>query len=501
LSIAQGANILYTKSGICKLADFGSCSNAFRDEKMTMIGTPFWMAPELISQSGGGKASDIWSIGCTTLELFTGLSCQRECVFPSSLSVLFLFFLIVCLFSRLIGTPPYWKLGPNVALFRMVEDAHPPLPAEIPQDFEEFLLGCFLKDEKARFTAAELLVHPWLSRHSVLISQDGVTGNDMAKDGLEDRANSINQQNLQIFPKAREKLLERTQISMLHSPVPSDRALPSSIPNVERLDKAPDTPKSRKSMKPNAGLESDIERSVSNWAGTNLTNSPVRKNIAFFNLRMESSRDIRPGKSAKGSLIDRSHSSRYDIERRTGSGFRSDERDKEKSDKDQSLEDLQSPSPSSVRRKPNIAAIGGLFSSSSTHIIPTVSSTSASPSPSSTSFSISSTSSALSSSPSPLLSSNHSPLQTNSPSPHVSSSPQPSSQFDANLDSSIVIPPLPLSSLREVDSNGKQITPKEGKDFIQTDVERKREKEKDEKQLRVKMSLLHIEEALTSSNV
>ena len=63
---------------MCKLADFGSVSAAFRDEKMTMIGTPFWMAPELISQSGGGKASDIWSVGCTVLELYTGG--ESECM-------------------------------------------------------------------------------------------------------------------------------------------------------------------------------------------------------------------------------------------------------------------------------------------------------------------------------------------------------------------------------------------------------------------------------------
>mmetsp|Transcript_12025 Transcript_12025/g.33891 ORF Transcript_12025/g.33891 Transcript_12025/m.33891 type:complete len:919 (+) Transcript_12025:231-2987(+) len=130
----KGANILITKGGICKLADFGSCSSALRNNKMTMIGTPFWMAPELISQSGGGLASDIWSLACTMIELFT-------------------------------GQPPYWKLGPNVALFRMVEDAHPPLPEKMSPELEEFFQKCFIKDEKARASCEELLRDPWIVKY------------------------------------------------------------------------------------------------------------------------------------------------------------------------------------------------------------------------------------------------------------------------------------------------------------------------------------------------
>ena len=131
----KGANILLTKSGECKLADFGSCSDSFGDRQITMIGTPYWMAPELISQTGGGPASDIWSLGCTILELFT-------------------------------GQPPYWKLNSNLALYRMVEDPHPPLPSNCSEDLQEFLFNCFLKDEKMRYTATELLQHPWIVQHS-----------------------------------------------------------------------------------------------------------------------------------------------------------------------------------------------------------------------------------------------------------------------------------------------------------------------------------------------
>jgi len=129
----KGANILLTKEGVCKLADFGSCTYAAVDRKLTMIGTPFWMAPELIAQSGGSIASDVWSLGCTIIELLT-------------------------------GHPPYWKVGPNVALFRMVEDKHPPLPPSCSQELSDFLLACFVRNEHKRPSARELLQSPWILR-------------------------------------------------------------------------------------------------------------------------------------------------------------------------------------------------------------------------------------------------------------------------------------------------------------------------------------------------
>jgi serine/threonine protein kinase len=93
----KGANILTTKEGLVKLADFGVATRAAGLSQSSVVGTPYWMAPEVIELSGATTASDIWSLGCTVIELLD-------------------------------GKPPYHKLQPMPALFRIVNDDHPPLP-------------------------------------------------------------------------------------------------------------------------------------------------------------------------------------------------------------------------------------------------------------------------------------------------------------------------------------------------------------------------------------
>jgi len=128
----KGANILVTKGGDVKLADFGvavSIADAHVDE---VVGTPYWIAPEIIEMSSTPTtACDIWSVGCTVIELLT-------------------------------GNPPYFDLAPMTALFRIVQDDYPPLPHGISPALRDFLLLCFQKEPVLRCSAITLLAHAWI---------------------------------------------------------------------------------------------------------------------------------------------------------------------------------------------------------------------------------------------------------------------------------------------------------------------------------------------------
>ena len=129
----KGANILTTKDGTVKLADFGVAINfdETASEGECVVGTPYWMAPEIIKMEGVTSKCDIWSVGCVVIELLT-------------------------------EKPPYFELAPMAALFRIVQDVGgPPLPSGISPVLRNFLGACFMGSAESRKSAEELLEHPW----------------------------------------------------------------------------------------------------------------------------------------------------------------------------------------------------------------------------------------------------------------------------------------------------------------------------------------------------
>lgn len=89
------------------------------------------MAPEVICSCSATSACDIWSLGCTILELLT-------------------------------GQPPYYKFNQMTAMYKIVNEGIPPLPDDISPELKDFLNNCFIRDPKKRKTATELLFHPWI---------------------------------------------------------------------------------------------------------------------------------------------------------------------------------------------------------------------------------------------------------------------------------------------------------------------------------------------------
>ncbi|RMZ52267.1 hypothetical protein APUTEX25_001657, partial [Auxenochlorella protothecoides] len=124
----KGANILVDNTGLVKLADFGASKKiedlvTIDSGFKSMKGTPYWMAPEIIKQSGHGRQADIWSVACTVIEMAT-------------------------------GRPPWSGLGSQVAaMFHIASSKGPP---PIPEHLSA-------ENWKDRPLAAQLLQHPFLA--------------------------------------------------------------------------------------------------------------------------------------------------------------------------------------------------------------------------------------------------------------------------------------------------------------------------------------------------
>uniref|UniRef100_A0A0E0KJD8 mitogen-activated protein kinase kinase kinase n=1 Tax=Oryza punctata TaxID=4537 RepID=A0A0E0KJD8_ORYPU len=167
----KGANLLVDVNGVVKLADFGMAKHlSTAAPNLSLKGTPYWMAPEvvqatLVKDVGYDLAVDIWSLGCTIIEMFT-------------------------------GKPPWSGLEGPAAMFKVLHK-DPSIPDNLSPEGKDFLRCCFKRNPAERPTASKLLEHPFVhnsnhyNQHSALHSSVGLKSTDTGHNARDKKACKI----------------------------------------------------------------------------------------------------------------------------------------------------------------------------------------------------------------------------------------------------------------------------------------------------------------------